>query len=397
MYYSTTNRPQPHRHIYLGANENLAQRPDCASEREFSAHVGFSGQGSVGVLRRHGEQKTQREDSLCSDSTPVWVEYKYSGVDGCDNTTRITLQEIPPPSYLVECFNPSQRLEFLSELAIRQKFQRKLDREDVSSRATPRVAKSLTTRGTRIIRDGAALLEYKYGCRKLGFYTLTCPYTDSSEIQKFNDCYPEILRRYFQELKREYKRQGLSFSYLGVYEVQPGRFERTGDECLHFHYISPALHPCGKFVVRHEWIRAVYSRIVKAVCGADFRSLPRVDAQLVKKSGAAYLAKYFSKGKLADASTIPDGARAELSSWYSVSRNLLTAIRQSRVELPGHIADDLFRCSRAETIPSYARYVRPIYVEFDGNEFHVGCVFQLDGIFMDSLREITFPQVSSLI
>jgi len=397
MHYSTSFRPQPHRYIYLGANNNLAQRPDSASERDFRASVGFSGHGSLGVLRRQGEQRNSKKDELCSDDTPVWVEYKYLDQSGITKTTRITVAETLPPSYLVESFNPSQRLEFLSELAIREKFRRSLEREDVSTQGRKRVARTLTSRGRRNIRDGVAILESKYGTRKLGFYTLTCPYADSADIQIFNDNYPEILRRYFQELKREYERQGLCFSYVGVYEIQPSRFERTGDECLHFHYVSPACDVSGRFILHHSRIRDIYGRIVASVCGKNPGVLPRVDSQLVRKSGSGYLAKYFSKGVSPDATGERDGAVAALSSWFSLSRNLLTAIRKSRTELPGHIADDLFRRSARGEKSQYASYLRPIYRFYEGREFHVGCVFQLEESYMSVIREIVFPQICNLV
>lgn len=395
MFYSTLSRPQPHRYIYVGTPDNLRQRSDVSAERDYAARVGFSGRGSLGVLRRKGERKSEFTPTSQRMYKPDYVEYLHVTECGTPDITRISLIEVTPPGYFIKCFNPSQRLEYLSNFKIRQQYRRRLEAEE-RRESNRRVAKVLTSRGRNVIANGCSLLEYKYGNRRLGFYTLTCPYSDSEDIQLFNDCYPEILRRYFQELKREYARRDLCFSYVGVYEIQLRRFERTGDKCLHFHYVAPALDSCGGFVLRHESLRYLYARIVRKVCGKDFRHPPRVDAQLVKRSAGGYLCKYFSKGVSVDDETIRVGADVRLSSWYSVARNLLTAIRRTTFELPRCIADDLFRSSAINEKLPYARYIRAIYADVDGRLIHVGCVFQLNGDYLSTLREIVYPEAEHL-
>lgn len=396
MYHSTTHRPQPHRYISLGNPDNLAQRRDSACERGLVSSVGFAGVGSIGVLRRKGESRGEQIANIERQFSPYCVEYKYSDIDNTEKLVRISVLEILPPSYLVKSFNPSQRLEYLRDLAIRARFARSLAASLDESKPR-RLAKGLTRRGVKLINDSVSLLAYKYGQKSLGFYTLTCPYSDVDDIQAFNDNLPEIARRYFQQIKRIYAQQNATFSYIGVYEIQPGRLARTGNECLHIHYVAPALDSSGRFRVLHSTLLYWYARIVKDVCGEELPFPPRVDAQLVRANAAAYLAKYFCKS----ASPSADGNRpcsvARLSSWYSISRNLLQACRRSRVELPGYIADAIFRASAASRYHEWCAFIAPVLREVDGVERHVGCVFELRENVLTTLRALKFPEVSHLI
>jgi len=395
-FYSSANRPQPHRYIYSGTPDNLRQRRDCAVERSSVGRVGFSGQGSIGVLRRKGERKSDFTPNAERLYQPSHVEYQHFEPDGTSTITRISLIDVPPPSYLVKSFDPSQRLEYLSNFKIRQQFRRSLERLDASEKPK-RVARGLTSRGKKVIADGCALLERKYGARRLGFYTLTCPFTDSWDIQHFNDSFPEIVRRYMQELKRIYERNQVRFSYVGVYEIQTKRLAATGDAALHLHYVSPATDTCGGFLLCHREITALFGRIVTQVTGVELNRNPRVDCRLVKRSAAGYLAKYFSKGQPADAAGGRNGAIVSLSSWYSVSRNLLVATRRSTAQLPGHINDDILKCCAEGRRHPMCKSITPIHVMHDDRKVFVGCWFVLEASYLEDLRRLYYPQVEHFL
>lgn len=396
MFHSTTNRPQPHRYIYVGTPDNLRQRTDVSPDRTYSCRVGFSGRGSIGVLRRKGERKSEFIPNVKREYNPSYVEYRHTDACGDDVTTRLSLVEKPPSSYLVKSFNRSQVLEYLAGLALRCKLQRNLDRENVSTRDR-RVCKALTRRGKRAIDNGISLLEYRYGVRCLGFYTLTCPYTNSEEIQVFNDNYSTIVKRYLEWVKRQYVSRGLKFNYVGVHEIQPGRYRDTGDECLHLHYIAPAMDSSGRFILLHGEMVDSYKRIIENTCGIPVNGTPRLDAALVKKSASSYLAKYYSKGSHIESNASGGGARASLSTWHTISRGLLLAIRRSTIELPESYSDELFRSCRGGEIPPCVSYLAPVYIEVDGERLCCGCVFRLSKPFLDILREIVFPQVEYLL
>lgn len=193
--------------------------------------------------------------------------------------------------------------------------------------------RGITRRGRHRILECTNLLERRYG-KRLGFYTLTCPYTDPEMVYEFNKCFSEVLRRYFQELRREYARYNLKFAYTAVYEVQPQRFHDSGVFALHCHYVSPCYFPGTRtFVISADSLRAIWGRVVRGVVGGRVSVDASIDAQVVKKSASGYLAKYLSKG-YKDISMVADVAPSQIPRrWWSVSKNLLKCLQKLTIEL----------------------------------------------------------------
>jgi len=375
-YKRTTERPSLHRNILDASGHHLRNCSDARSERSIHGAVGFSGFGTVGIIPRKGEKKCDRISRMERRPKLLGVEYLDKKVDGTYVPVVCPATYAPPKHYLVKSFNPSQALEFMSGLAKREAYKRKLHRENPER--IRRTAKGLTRRGKRVIRDGIALLERKYGVRGLGFYTLTCPYDTPELIQEFNDKYTEIVRRYFQEIKREYERKNARFRYVAVHEVQPGRLRRTGNECLHLHYIAPAF--CGKrrFVLDSARIRHIYQRTLGRVMSVPPDHSPRVGCELVRSSAAAYLAKYYSKGISNDGSGTPGGAVASLSTWYSVDRSLRRSIQSVYTGLPASVTDAIYRASYEGRNLDGFDYIKPVMIEINGVTRHMGAIFQFD-------------------
>lgn len=394
-YKRTTERPSLHRNILDASEHHLRNCSDARSLRALRGVVGFSGFGTVGVLPRQGEKKRDRKTK--SDRRPklLGVEYLDKKSDGtlvpvvCPATYR------PPKHYLVKSFNPSQTLEYLSGLSKREAYRRKLHRENPER--IRRTAKGLTRRGKHVIRDGLALLERKYGVRGLGFYTLTCPYDDPELIQEFNDKYTEIVRRYFQEVKREYERKNVKFAYVAVHEVQPKRLRRTGHQCLHLHYIAPAFYGRGRFILSHARVRGLYERVLRGTMSVPPSHSPRVGCELVRVSSAAYLAKYYSKGIPGDGSRGSGLAVASLSSWYSVSRGLRRSISQVYTGLPASVTDAIYRASyEARNLDGF-EYIKPIFIEMNGETRHMGAIFQFSREKTRELQDLQWEYVCNHI
>jgi len=390
-YKRTTERPSLHRNILDASGYHLRNCSDVRSSRSIRGSVGFSGFGTVGILPRQGEKKRDRIPTAQRTPKLLGVEYLDKNVDGSYVPVVCAATYDLPPHYLVKSFNPSQRAEFLAGLSLRQAYARKLKRDDPAR--VRRVAKGLTVRGKRIIRDGIALLERRYGTRGLGFYTLTCPYDTYELIQEFNDKYTEIVRRYMQEVKREYERKNVRFGYVAVHEVQPERLRRTGHQCLHLHYIAPAFCGTRRFVLDATRICDIYLGVLECVMSSPPRHRPRVGCELVRTSAAAYLAKYYSKGVVADGSRGDSGAIASLSSWYSVSRGVRKCIQSVHTGLPTSVADAIYRASYGKCQLDGFVYIKPIMVEINGITRHMGAIFQLSEEKVKELQDIVWWQV----
>lgn len=233
--------------------------------------------------------------------------------------------------------------------------------------------RGISARGRTSVREGAYLLERRYG-RRLGFYTLTCPYTDDISIYSYNQNINYIQRTYFQELKREYERQGCSWSYVSVLEIQAERFSDTGIPVLHIHYIAPCYQPdTHSWICTADTLRSIWKRCLYNVLGGDVAVGASVDSSVVRTSAVGYISKYMSKGSK-EVSFLAEVCPDQLpSQWWSMSQNVRKAIKAATIHLPQEICESILYspCTDKDS-PLYLRYYRFVYISIRDEEKLVG-------------------------
>jgi len=319
--------------------------PDTVS---YSGRLFPSGKVSVGLVPA---KKVARNDARYEAARPEHVSYRkehWHYEDGLQTEIVDTL-EYPPELGLASVSNHHKEK------------QRKYGLKGISSG------------GRTSVREGAYLLEQKYGHR-LGFYTLTCPYTDLNSIYSYNQNIGYIQRTYFQELRREYERQGVTWSYVSVIEIQAERFSDTGVPVLHLHYLAPCYVPNSTlWVCTADMLRDLWSRVLRNAVGGENCTSAAVDAQVVHSSAVGYISKYMSKGSK-ETSFLAEVCPDQLpSQWWSVSSNVRKAIKASTIRLPQEVcADILHRPCSDPSHPLYLRYCRLIYVPINGEDKLVG-------------------------
>lgn len=238
--------------------------------------------------------------------------------------------------------------------------------------------RGITKNGRHKVLEGASLLHERYRGR-LGFYTLTCPYKDSSLIYEFNRNIGEIMRRWFQELRRFYAKVKVTFSYVAVCEIQSERYQRTGVPVVHLHYVAPCYMPRStKWVLGATEIRYLWMRCLASVLGVEADTSPSVDAQVVQTSASGYIAKYLSKGYEAVA-WVGDCAPSQVpKQWWSMSANVRRCLRKLTTVLPAHLVEWWFGNNNyAEGDPYHLVYQQYIYVQWRGQELKVGMSAQI--------------------
>lgn len=373
----TINRPRLHNYIVDASESNIGNRPLAGSERAVSGSVRPNRSGSFGFCRRQGEQRRERTRSkdrkvrINAIAYLDWDEYP-----GENNTTRV-----------VRCDNKSVDSPPLT-----------LSEPLIGRKGTKRVAKGLTRQGTRKLESGIHLLAHKYGTKNLGFYTLTCPYTKVEDIDAFNAAYPTIVKRFLEMMKRWYEKHNRTFSYAGVYEVQPERYAKTGCECLHFHFVAPCkMGFAGKFICSTEQIRDWYHRaLINALPDRNCTS-PRVGTEVCRKTASGYLAKYYSKGMATDGEKLGKTVPLRLSSWYVLPRNVLQAVRRATFSVDGNLADDVIRHHEGVSNNPNITFSRPIKVMRDGCERLVGYVFTMSASFMSAWLRHCMYEIGAMI
>ncbi len=224
--------------------------------------------------------------------------------------------------------------------------------------------RGVTLNGMRRVRTGAYLLQKRYGCR-LGFYTLTCPYTLASEIYEYNKVVAEIARRFFQECKFLYEELGVTWSNVFVYEYQESRYEETGVPVLHVHYIAPCYYPGTKeFILSATELRYLWMVVCRRVLGVEADTSASIDAQVVHKSAAGYLAKYLSKGGRV-CEYLAETCQSQMpSQWWGMTNNVRKAIAKTTTVLPEQIASEFFYGRTTDkNHPLYTPYLKYIDIK----------------------------------
>ena len=194
-----------------------------------------------------------------------------------------------------------------------------------------RGSRGISRHGARMVRNGAFLLEKKYGIDCLTFLTCTLPPLSATDEFSVALEWAELVRVFVQSVGRLLKAAGLPASYVGCTEIQGKRYQERGGMPLHLHLVFPGRHPRGRWLISSDQFRELWRRSVVGR-NAAYESVSfaaSVDTQRVKKSTQGYLGKYMSKGPGQISSmTEEDQGIAEFlpSSWWHCSLNLRRAI-----------------------------------------------------------------------
>lgn len=322
-------------------------------ERQFVGFMSPSGRISVGALPNPKELKSDKEYEQDKQDIEVLTKCHWDAWEG-----------IVRERVILPCDSPPLGLSAESNHHSTQKVKYGL--------------RGITDNGKSKVYEGVKLLEGRYG-RRLGFYTLTCPYIDCSLIYEFNRNIGEIQRRWFQELRRLCERQREQFSYVSVVEVQPGRYEKDGVWCLHIHYVAPCYRRNSReWLLSATELRYLWMRVNASVLGCEADTSASVDSQVIKKSASGYLAKYVSKGS-GDLEFVADIAPSQLPrQWWSMSANVRKALQRCTTQIPEPIAAWYFGGGGGENDGCLRlNYRRDVYASWKGQELRVGMTGQI--------------------
>lgn len=191
----------------------------------------------------------------------------------------------------------------------------------------------ITRYGRHMVRSGSALLEKSYGIDCLSFITCTIPGNPSDTAAVAKD-WGRVTNRFMVSLRRELAGLGMPDYVIGCTEIQEQRFLATGGMPLHLHLVV-----VGRKTARSHWklqasrLRELWGRAVCSVPGVsqELEFGASCDIQKVKKSAAAYLGKYLSKGSAsveAIRTQTPELIDLLPSQWWLCSRAMRVAVLQ---------------------------------------------------------------------
>lgn len=179
--------------------------------------------------------------------------------------------------------------------------------------------KGLTAYGAKVVRNGAYLLQEKYGKGRLSFITFTLPPLGQTDLGHVAEKWSYLLKTLLQGLRRMLAARRLPESIVLVTELQPHRLETRDLGALHVHLVLVGRHQRGAWEYTPFQYKALWLRLISNILGKPLECYPCENVQSVKKDASNYLSKYMSKG----AGEIAE--YAEIEGWNKVPRQWWTA------------------------------------------------------------------------
>jgi hypothetical protein len=246
----------------------------------------------------------------------------------------------------------------------------------------PRGSHGITAHGRRVVRQGAHLLEELVGRPGLSFLTCTLPGKTLEECRAANLAWPEIMRRFLQELRRELLRRGAPGWFIGCTEIQPERYQSTGQPWPHLHIVF--VGRTGKpWLISPSKATNLWGRVVNAVLGIpmdDLRWATTIKPLKGPKPVGKYLAKYMSKGSQDIAKVLDTDPDFPLPrAWHHCSHDLNELIRLGTATLTPNTAAWVIKLLQTEYPGSKLfAVIAPTPTENSPYDSPIGYVGQLD-------------------
>lgn len=236
--------------------------------------------------------------------------------------------------------------------------------------------KGITGYGRKMIRNGGHCIDQalKYSRRYFAqMGTVTIPSLSAERMRVICLEWSNIVRRFFQECKRRYKKLGMPFHYVSCTEIQPNRWENRREVGLHLHFLFIASKHNNEWSLPDQWVRDTWKRCITTYVGEE--EVPEnlnYRREAVRESSAAYLAKYASKGtEFVEEVAEEMGEECLPSQWWSMSSSIKNCIKKTTVKSRGDQAELLLHVCRHEIKP-YLRYVRVVEIPGENIDSETG-------------------------
>lgn len=244
-------------------------------------------------------------------------------------------------------------------------------------------SKGITGYGRKLVRCSASLLQERFGKARLGFCTATVPNYDAGAISVINREWGYIVKRFFEELRRVVERAGNVLCYVAVTEIQEKRFDSTGLPVPHLHWIYVCRDGKNKpFYISADEMRRIWSRTLQNVLrkaniegfSRGIESNAAIDCTVVRKSCAAYLGKYMSKGGKVLKSMIEKGFTDFPRRWWSACAMVKKMFRESLIRLDTKTCEAFFYGIEHYLHEGIFEWASFVTIEIDGHERTMGMV-----------------------
>ena len=254
--------------------------------------------------------------------------------------------------------------------------------------------KGITGKGKRTVRNAAWMLKKAYGRKRLGFLTITLPsFLERPDIMAalITD-WSELVRQFTQQLSRIIEKRGFAARWVGVTEIQTGRFGEYEEPAPHLHLIYYAHNGDYQWFISANEVREIWKNILEARVKNlleevyEVKTGAAVDMQQVKKDPGRYLSKYMSKG----AEVITEMKEKNMASyiptaWWHCCMKLKKAIIELTVELEDSLKISI---SRGDDLVGEGLVFYLKEIEVDGKKYGWVGMFIAEGVTANQVKNL---------
>lgn len=249
----------------------------------------------------------------------------------------------------------------------------------ISAPRTRKGLKGIGSNARRNIRSAVKLLEERYGKGRLGFATFTLPALFDIDLLTLSKSWPAVQKNLKTDLQRHLRSRGMPDEMVMVTEVQKGRYEKTGQVCLHIHavFVNSEGSGCVWAIQRDEmtslWETVLSNKLNRPVSAPNACQLVQC-----RKSVANELGKYLSKGGSIIEKIKLDGKAEFLpKNWYSITQGLRNAVKATTEKHQNECVNlfvDNIELFNAHNLTDIKPIHRKIYDDSRFGKFIVICV-----------------------
>lgn len=238
-----------------------------------------------------------------------------------------------------------------------------------------RGSKGISRYGSKMVRNGAFLMQQEVPNARLSFLTVTLPNVSKEEAVHCSEKWSDIVRVFVQRLRRILRRSRLPAEIVGCTEVQESRAALTGVFALHLHFVFVGRRRGCSWAVTPRVIKEAWQSALSPYLSNDVDSYnwtATENLQRVQKSADGYLGKYMSKGlKATEKLTAMFPGIMFPSAWFVCTNTLRNRVKRQTLRVHGWMGR-VFADIVESKDPEFIAYEDAVTIERDGYSQTVG-------------------------
>lgn len=192
-----------------------------------------------------------------------------------------------------------------------------------------RGSNGISANGKRLVRSAIKEMEQTHGIGRLFVGTVTLPGQTVAELETVIQYWSSILKNFKTAIQRHLEAKGCPTEGVYVTEIQPKRYQRTGQVCPHIHFVVVNRDYDGaQWALQRKDLDAIWRTVLSNKLNRPIAVNAACNLEPCRKSAANEMGKYLSKGGDILKQIKLDGKIEQLpKTWLNISQSLKDRVK----------------------------------------------------------------------